>query len=122
MDSIHYMPMGWPSNYNIYANNVSEEPVSYVDEFLTDFSPIGFEVIYDTEDSPVISTISKMQNQSVAVWVNTLWPELCGGHYDEMALQDPEAHWGWVIDHGANIIQSDRPVLLTKYLRVKGLH
>ncbi len=122
MDSIHYMPMVWPSNYNIYANNVSEEPVSYVDEFLTDFSPIGFEVIYDTEDSPVISTISKMQNQSVAVWVNTLWPELCGGHYDEMALQDPEAHWGWVIDHGANIIQSDRPVLLTKYLRVKGLH
>lgn len=122
MDSIQYMPMVWPQNYNIYTNNVSEEPVSYVDEFLKDFDPIGFEVIYDSEDSPVVSTISSIRSQGVAVWVNTLWPELCGGHYDELAFEDPETHWGWVVKHGANIIQSDRPMALIRYLRGKGLH
>ncbi len=122
LDSIHYMPMVWPENYNIYTNNVSEEPVFYVDEFLYEFDPIGFEVIYDSEDSPVISTIDKMRDRSAAVWVNTLWPALCGGHYDELAYSDPDKHWGWVVEHGANIIQSDRPVSLIKYLRSKGLH
>ena len=121
MDSIHYMPMVWPKNYNIYTNNVSEEPVSYVDEFLNDFKPIGFEVIYDKEDSPVLTTIASMNKKKVAVWVNTLWPKLCAGHYDELAYQDPDKHWGWVVDHGANIIQSDRPVLLIDYLNQKGL-
>jgi len=52
-----------------------------VDEFLKDFDPIGFEVIYDSEDSPVVSAISSIRSQGVAVWVNTLWPELCGGRW-----------------------------------------
>lgn len=121
MDSIHYMPMVWPQNYNIYTNNVSEEPVSYVDEFLQNFDPIGFEVIFDREDSPVIPTIQKMRDQSRAVWVNTLWAELCAGHSDERAYHDPDEHWGWVVRNGANIIQSDRPVSLLNYLKSKSL-
>lgn len=122
LDSIHYMPMVWPENYNIYTNDVSEEPISYVDQFLSEFNPMGFEVIYDAEDSPVIATIEHMQSEGVAVWVNTLWPELCGGHYDELAYKAPDKHWGWVVDHGANIVQSDRPTSLIKYLRSQGLH
>lgn len=121
IDSINYMPMVWPQNYNIYTNNVSEEPISYVDDFLQHFNPIGFEVIYDREESPVISTIQEIKDDGVAVWVNTLWPELCAGHSDEFAYEDPDKHWGWVIANGANIIQSDRPVFLISYLKSKNL-
>ena len=121
IDNIHYMPMVWPENYNIYTKNVSAEPISYADDFINNFKPVGFEVIYNTEDSPVLTTIKKMQAKNIAVWVNTLWPELCGGHYDELAFEDPDAHWGWVIKNGANIIQSDRPVSLIEYLKKKKL-
>jgi len=39
-----------------------------------------------------------------------------------MAVDDPDGSWGWIIDHGANILQTDRPQLLIGYLKSKGLH
>lgn len=49
-----------------------------------------------------------------------MWASLCGGHEDEKALSDPDAHWGWVLDRGATVIQTDRPEELIEYLKKKG--
>jgi glycerophosphoryl diester phosphodiesterase len=121
MDSIHYMPMVWPINYNIYGET-AQAPDVYAKGFIDNYTPIAFEVIYDKEDSPVIDAISIMQKENISVWVNTLWDELCAGHSDEKALENPDAHWGWIIDKGANVIQTDRPKELIAYLKSKGLH
>lgn len=121
MDSIHYMPMVWPLNYNIYGKT-TEAPDTYAKRFIDNYDPIAFEVIYDTEDSPVLDAIPLMNKEKITVWVNTLWDELCAGHTDERALKDPDAHWGWVIRHGANVIQTDRPKELIEYLRNKKWH
>ena len=121
MDSINYMPMVWPINYNIYGET-AEAPDTYAKGFMDNYNPIAFEVIYDKEDSPVFEAIKLMKKDGVTVWVNTLWDELCAGHTDEMALKDPEKHWGWVIKNGANVIQTDRPKELLDYLRNKKLH
>ena len=59
------------------------------------------------------------------VWVNTLWPVLCGGQDDDLAVQSPEKAeqvYGYMIKHGATLIQTDRIDLLINYLRSKGLH
>ena len=63
-----------------------------------------------------------MKENKVTVLIVSLWPELCGGHSDEFAAEDPEKHWGWIIEQGANVIMTDRPALLLEYLREKGLH
>ena len=40
-------------------------------------------------------------------WYNTLWDTLCGGHDDDLALSDPDAAYGYLIDTlGATIIQT----------------
>ncbi|MCL6294535.1 glycerophosphodiester phosphodiesterase family protein [Jejuia spongiicola] len=121
MDSINYMPMVWPINYNIYGET-SEAPDVYAKGFIDKYNPIAFEVIYDKEDSPVIDAIALMKKENISVWVNTLWDELCAGHTDDKAIENPSAHWGWIIEKGANVIQTDRPKELIEYLKSEGLH
>lgn len=54
------------------------------------------------------------------LWVNTLWDELDAGHSDRRALLDPEANWGWVLDRGATMIQTDYAAELIVWLTQKG--
>ena len=57
------------------------------------------------------------------LWVNSLWPSLCGGLCDDAAFEgDPAAVYGKLVDMGATMIQTDRPELLISYLRARGLH
>lgn len=122
MDSIIYMPMVWPMDYNIYGKTAAN-PDEYVKGFMKDFKPVAFEVIYDKEDSPVLlKALPVIRQQGITVWINTLWDELCAGHTDELAIHNPDANWGWVIKHGANVIQTDRPVELLAYLKKQKLH
>ena len=83
---------------------------------------MAFETIFDREDSPVLDAIPIMKDNDITVLVVALWPELCAGHSDEYAVEDPDVHWGWIVDQGANVIMTDRPLELLDYLRSKGLH
>ena len=57
------------------------------------------------------------------IWYNTLWDTLCGGHDDDLSLEDPDAAYGYLIDTlGARIIQTDRAEHLLSYLRSRSLH
>ncbi len=119
-DSIIYMPMVWPKDYNIYKPSQTANPVQFVQDFVDEYRPVAFEVIYDTEDSEVFDAIRLLKQQNIAVWVNTLWAELCAGHQDDLAIDNPDKHWGWVVQHGADLIQTDRPQALIDYLKEKG--
>ena len=48
---------------------------------------------------------------------------MSGGHDDDLALEDPDAAYGCLIDTlGARIIQTDRSEYLLEYLRSRNLH
>ena len=121
MDSIIYMPMIWPGNYTFYDRDTIIPPTEYAKEFINTIDPIAFEVIYSKENSPTFDAIQVIKEHDIPVWVNTLWAELCAGHHDDAAIHDPDGSWGWVIENGANIIQTDRPGALIAYLEGKGL-
>lgn len=123
LDSIIYMPMVWPADYNIYKKkeDLIKDPLAYAQQYIEQLNPLAFEVIYSDEESNVFDAIDHMAEHDIAVWVNALWGKLCAYHHDDMALADPDAHYGWIIEHGANIIQTDRPEFLINYLSEKGL-
>lgn len=54
------------------------------------------------------------------LWVNTMWDNLDAGHGDKRALLDPDANWGWVLDQGATMIQTDYAAELIVWLMRKG--
>jgi glycerophosphoryl diester phosphodiesterase len=94
----------------------------YVDDFIVQYKPLAFEVIFTNNNSPVLEITEILKRKGISIWVNTLWETLCGPHDDDRAIDDPNDSWGWVIKNGANIIQTDRPALLLTYLREVGLH
>jgi len=113
LDKIIYMPI------------IKEEtPMlsGLVDDYITEYHPVAFEVIYNRDDSPMFDMIKTIKDKNTHIWVNTLWESLCGEHTDDRAVDDPDGSWGWVIKHGASIIQTDRPEELLKYLKNKNLH
>ena len=112
LDKIIFMPI-------ISENTPNLE--GFVDDYLKEYNPLAFEVLFTNDSSNTLSVISMIKTEGARIWINTLWESLCGPHDDELAVDDPDASWGWVIAKGATIIQTDRPQLLLEYLQQKKL-
>lgn len=83
-----------------------------------------YEIVFEQEDKELLLHIKeKLRNTSSVIWINSLWPSLCGGYSDDRAIIDPDKNWGYLIDElGAGILQTDRPMQMLDYLRKRGLH
>jgi glycerophosphoryl diester phosphodiesterase len=86
--------------------------------------PVAYELNFSTDSALVHSPYQSIPQSGSKIWLNSLWASLDAGHDDERSVEEsqPEAGWGWLINHGATLIQTDRPEELIAYLRLKGLH
>lgn len=82
--------------------------------------PVAFEVIYRTEPQ-LVQACDAAAAQHARCWVNTMWESLSPGHSDDISVLDPDNHWGYLVDLGVNMFQTDRPRELIRYLGRKGL-
>ena len=114
-ESMLYMPI---------VNLWDKEAVATIQTFIKNFTPIAYELCFKDDANPNLKIIDEIAKSGSRVWMNTLWDSLCGGHDDDRAveLHQPEESWGWIINQGAKLIQTDRPALLLEYLRKKKLH
>ncbi len=99
MNEIIYMPI---------IRERTPDLEGHVDDFLKKCKPVAFEALYKSDDSPMLNVIKTIRKSGSRIWVNTLGASVCGGHDDDRAVDDPDGAWGWVIEHGANIIQTGR--------------
>ena len=83
---------------------------------------LAYELCFDTLDDDVRTAAAEAVADGSKVWVNTLWPSLCGGFDDDLAYDstDPDKVYGTILDLGTSIIQTDRPEFLIHYLEQKG--
>lgn len=65
--------------------------------------------------------VDVMRAHGGRIWVNTLEPRHAAGITDAIAKKDPDATWGLLIELGTNMIQTDRPAELIKYLEKRNL-
>ena len=85
-------------------------------DFIKNYSSPVMSFSFIREDYPILRKIKKLQEMGYRIWFNSLWDTFNAGHDDELAVTDPDNSYGWLINHGANIIFSDNPILLKKYL------
>lgn len=85
------------------------------------------EVFYTKEDAKVISPdfLENLEDRNIGLWVNALdlseSLDMCAGHNDTISVSSsPDKGWGWLIDHGATVIQTDWPGELKHYLKHRG--
>lgn len=86
------------------------------------------EVLFDNEADEVASEafLEKMHRDGILVWVNAIIynyrKQLAGGHSDDTSVvSSPDDGWGWLARHGFDFIQTDWPLVMTGYLKEKGL-
>lgn len=97
---------------------------SIIDGYVENMKPAAFELVFDNATPEVLRLIGKVHDSGAAIFINSLWPELCGGHDDDRAveLKEWDESWGWIVAQEAKFIQTDRPHLLLEYLKDNGLH
>ena len=95
--------------------------VAMAKDFISGFHPVAYELNFRTEQQLDMKLVKNMQKSGSRIWINSLWDTLCAGHDDENALiEGKDRHWGWILDHHATMIQTDRPAELIAYLKQKG--
>ena len=114
LDEIIYMPV-----VNLDKSNVNE----LMDGYITQLNPTAFELVYAEDGTQAPFEMKQLIGDKALIWYNTLWDTLCGGHDDDLAVEDTDAAYGYLIDIlGARIIQTDRAEYLLEYLRSRNLH
>ena len=90
---------------------------------------IGAELVFKTEESPIIQPdyIESMKKSGKALWGNAVLYNhkipLSAGHTDDVSMiDDPDKGWGWLVDHGFDIIQTDWTYQCCKYLKDRGIN
>ena len=101
-----------------------DEAPAIIDGYLEHLPSPYFELVFDDDDEEVLAAIARLRARGAKIFINSLWPELCGEHDDDRAVErnEPDASWGWIIGQGATFVQTDRPARLLEYLRANGRH
>ena len=83
----------------------------------------GTEIIFPTEDCEVAKQdyIERMHGMGLKVWANAIVFDyrrvLAAGHNDDVSVAgNPDAGWGWLMDLGVDIIQTDWVGMLREYM------
>lgn len=115
LDEVIYMPV---------VNLDNADAAELMQAYVSDLKPAACELLYArAEDTVLPLRMRDTLRGRALIWYNTLWDTLCGGHDDDLSLEDPDAAFGYLVDTlGARIIQTDRAEHLLDYLRRRGLH
>ena len=83
----------------------------------------GCEVLFDKDTDEVISDeyIAAMHKKGLFIWANAIVYDekdvISAGHTDDVSLTgDPAAGWGFFLDKGVDVIQTDWPLMVRQYI------
>lgn len=118
-----FMPIvGFKDQANSFRDEDYEAARAFVVDCCDELRPPMIEVVFRHDMNPLMDPelVALARKKGSRIWVNTLWDSICGGRDDADALTDPDGVWGWHLERGATVIQTDYPRELLAYLKEKG--
>lgn len=85
-----------------------------VDDYRT-YKPIAYEIVF-SNDEFLSEGVPSIETEGSRVWVNTMFYKHSAGRLGEDGIVDPDKVWGSLVRMGANMIQTDYPEDVIKYL------
>lgn len=114
LDSVIYCPVIEDKNPNITA---------YVDEYINQIHPIAFQFRMASLDTETYRLLPRVLNANCRAFVASTWPNHTAQHDDNVSIfQRPSAGWGWLIDEGFTILETNFPKDLIQYLQSERRH
>lgn len=98
-----------------------DQSLSAVIDGFSPLRPEAIEILYN-DDAFLTEAVPTARKADARLWVNTMWDYMAPGNSDDVAIADPDAHWGALIRKGVNMFQTDRPRELLIYLQASGQH
>jgi len=94
-------------------------------DFITAFlkaRPVAVECNMNEFNETAKQNLERLREAGIRIWMNSIWASLNAGHDDDRAVElyQPDESWGWLLEQGATLIQSDRCGDLIKYLEMRG--
>jgi glycerophosphoryl diester phosphodiesterase len=114
LDKVIYMPI-----VDLNAKNAEKN----IDDFIT-VHPVAIECCIGKYNQEVERLLQKVRDAGIKIWINSIWASLCDGHDDDRAVElgEPDESWGWILERGGTVIQTDRPQPLLQYLKKHKRH
>ena len=107
----------------MYMPVISGKDICSEDILKRNINFVGVELVFAKDDTPLTSpgNIERYHKNGLFVWANAILFDsrvpLSGGHTDDISVTgDFENGWGWLIDRGFDVIQTDWPLLLREYI------
>ena len=103
-----------------YMHKLSDKNLHQLDLLLDAISPTAIELLFYTEDDEVVSdsVIDKLKNKT-NLWGNALDFAENAHRSDSLSLLNPDKGWGWFIDRGIGLIQTNYPLQFMDYAEKK---
>ena len=96
---------------------------TYVDEYLEKLHPIAFQFRMKTLDSETYRLLPKVLESGSRAFIAATWPEHTAGHDDLTSVfKRPSEGWGWLVDHGFNILETNYQNDLIRFLKSENRH
>ncbi|QJD79779.1 glycerophosphodiester phosphodiesterase family protein [Spirosoma rhododendri] len=116
--------LGGKLAYMPIINMAKANAKASIQSYETNLKPVAYELNFSSDSALVNSNYQIIPQTGSKLWFNSLWASQDAGHDDERSVEEsqPNDGWGWLIAHGATMIQTDRPAELIAYLRQRKLH
>ena len=114
-----FMPIIRECTQRDLHNNCTSRLSEYVPSY-EQYDPVAYEITFSTEKF-LTEGVPAIRAMGGRIWVNTLSPHQAAGIIDVNAVRDPAGTWGRVISLGGNIIQTDYPDVLIRFLKAQDL-
>ncbi len=111
--------------YGLGINAKNKDHVNQYRQSIEQLNLQMLEISYTQETTWLISEEARRLSDKydVRIWNNSLdKPRCSAGRCDSKALKNPDENWGWQIEHGIGIIQTDEISALRDYLISVGRH
>ena len=94
--------------------------LTQLERIVHDIRPPAIELIFNEQQLPLLDSgvIRQIRGHS-RVWVNAMWGSLCGGLGEDSPGLSMQEGWGSLLEMGVNMIQTDHPRELLRFLRQK---
>ena len=95
---------------------------TYVDGYLEKLNPVAFQFRMNDYNGGAYHQLNKIVQSERKAFVAATWPQHTIGHDDRMARTNPDDSWGWLVEKGFQILETNRPIDMLSYLRENKKH
>lgn len=96
---------------------------AYVDEYLEKLHPIAFQFRMKSLDSETYRLLPKVLESGSRAFIAATWKDHTAGHDDLVSIFGrPSEGWGWLVNQGFNILETNYQNDLIRFLKYENRH